>query len=360
MKRVLVVCLLLITLLCTGCGLFPKEESMRKTPVSKTALETQYFSVATVERGDVANGFTAVCNYGTQQTENLQFNAPFENLVGVYVKVGDPVYEGQLLAEITLGSLEDEIKACEETCSKIDSDLQYYSQMLGFEKERQELAKSWGRDYDTAKLEELTLKTNELTGQKSVADLKLTEANNRMKGRRLYASFNGVVSYVKELRPWEPVGMDNFITITSTDNGFLTAVEDTSLFREGETYQMETDNDIIPCTLTSITEMAQVRGRSILVFVPTDPELTIEPGTTGSINIVLEEAKNVIYIPTDALRKIGDRYAVYVMDKDGMRDIRYVEIGLSVSGMVPSDKNRTEIRSGLSEGEKVILKVDYQ
>ena len=355
MKRISVVCLVLVMICCTSCGLFPKEESMRKAPVSKTALETQYFTVATVERGDVSNGYTAACTYGTQQTENLSFNLPYESLVGVYVKTGDPVYEGQLLAEITLGTLEDDIEACQETCKKIDSDLEYYTQMLGFETERQKLAKEWGREYNTSTIEELTLKVNDLAGQKTVADLKLTETNNRMKGRRLYASFNGVATYVKELRPWEPVGMDVFVTITSTDNGFLTSVDDISMFREGDVYQMETDDDIIPCTLKSITENTQIRGRYILVFVPTDPDLEIEPGTKGNVNIVMEEEKNVLYIPTSGLRKIGDRYAVYVVDKDGMRDIRYVEIGLSVSDMTPSEKNRTVIRSGLSEGEKVIL-----
>ncbi|MBR7000737.1 MAG: hypothetical protein IKI01_09075 [Lachnospiraceae bacterium] len=355
MKRISVVCLILV-LLCTGCGLFPKEESMRKAPVSKTALETQYFTVATVERGDVSNGYTAVCTYGTQQTENLSFNLPYESLVGVYVKTGDPVYEGQLLAEISLGTLEDDIEACEKTCKQIDSDLEYYSQMLSFEKERQKLAKDWGREYNTATIDELTLKVNDLSGQKTVADLKLTETNNRMKGRRLYASFNGVATYVKELRPWEPVGMDVFVTISSTDNGFLTSADDVSMFREGDSYQVETDNEIIPCTLKSIKENTQIRGRYIMVFVPTDPDLEIEPGTTGNVNIVMEEEKNVLYIPSSALRKIGDQYAVYVVDKDGMRDIRYVEIGLSVTDMTPSEKNRTVIRSGLSEGEKVILR----
>ena len=56
-----------------------------------------------------------------------------------------------------------------------------------------------------------------------------------------------------------------------------------------------------------------------------------------------------------AIRLAQAKGAVYVVDKDGMRDIRYVEIGLSVSDMTPSEKNRTVIRSGLSEGEKVIL-----
>lgn len=355
MKRISVVCLILV-LLCTGCGLFPKEESMRKAPVNKTALETQYFTVATVARGDVANGYTAVCTYGTQQSENLAFNIRFQNLVGVYVSTGDSVYAGQLLAECTLGTLEEDIEVCEETCKQIDADLEYYSQMLSYEQERQKLAKDWGREFDTKKLEDLTLRTTELSGQKAVADLKLAETNAKIKGRRLYASFDGVVTYVREVRPWEMTDTETFITVTSVDNGFLSNVDDTSLFREGEVYQLETENDIIECTLKSITEITQMKGRSILVFVPVDSTLEIEPGTQANINIITEERKNVLYIPTEALRTIGDKNAVYVVDKDGMRDIRYVEIGLSVTGRTVSDLNRTEIVSGLSEGDKVIIR----
>ncbi|MBO4281001.1 MAG: efflux RND transporter periplasmic adaptor subunit [Lachnospiraceae bacterium] len=351
-----VACVLLSAVLLTGCGILPKEDSMRKAPVNQTALETQFFTVATVERGDVSSGYTAFCTYGTQKTENLAFSLPWENVTGLYVQLGDPVYEGELLAEITLGNLEYEIEECEKNCKQIDSDLEYYTQMLGFEGERKKLAEAYGRTFDTTTYDNLALKKSELEGQKAVADLKLKETQEQLKGRRLYASFDGVVTFVQNLNPWERTNTNTFITVKSTDSGFLSTVEDGSLFREGDVYNLETEEDVIPCTLVSITEAAQFKGRYSLVFLPVDETLEIEPGTNAMVRIVQEEAKNVIYIPTAALRTIGGKNAVYVVNSDGLREIRYIEIGLSINDYASAEQSRTEVRSGLSEGERVILR----
>ena len=67
-------------------------------------------------------------------------------------------------------------------------------------------------------------------------------------------------------------------------------------------------------------------------------------------------AKGVLFIPTDAVRTIGGRTAVYVQNSDGMREIRYIEIGLSVKGLPEKSLNRTEVISGLSEGEIIIIR----
>lgn len=358
MKRKKLLCVLLSLVLLTGCGLLPKEEKARRAPVNKTSVDTQYFTTATVARGDVARYYSVICNFGKQEVESLAFNLPNELLVGLYVKQGDSVYEGQLLAEITLGELEDEIDKCKETCKQTDEDLKYYTQMVGFEKERQKLAKDWGRKYDTAKLDELTAKRDDLAGQKIVADLKLEEANEKMKGRRLYASFNGIVTFVREMRPWERTNTNTFITIASNETGFLASIdnEELEMFKQGEVYNIDTETESIPCTLYAIKENKRIKTKSDLVFIPTDPELEFEGGETGTISIVLEEAKNVLYIPTDALRKIGDRDAVYILNKDGMRDICYVEVGLCVKDKFSAVNNRTEIKSGLSEGDIIIIK----
>ena len=358
MKRKKLLCLLLSGVLLTGCGILPQEEKARKAPVNKTSVDTQYFTTATVERGDVSKCYTAVCTYGKQEVENLAFNVPNEVLLGLYVAQGDSVYEGQLLAEITAGTLDDEIEECEEVCRQTDEDLKYYTQMVGFEQERQKLAKEHGRKYETDKLDELTAKRDDLAGQKIVADLKLAEAKEKMKGRRLYASFNGVVTYVREVRPWERTNTSTFITVASNENGFLTTIDNTDLdmFKQGETYDIEMETESVPCTLYSINENKRFKTRSDLVFIPVDTEMEFEGGEQGTISIVLDEVKNVLYVPTSALKKIGDRDAVYVVNKDGMRDICYVEVGLSINDILSSERNRTEIKSGLTEGQTIIIK----
>jgi len=355
-SKKIILLFLVAALLFTGCGLLPAEKSTRKLPVDKTGPEEQYLTTATVERGDVTDCITAECVYGSQKSESLAFNVSNEAILGIYVKEGDAVYAGELLAEIATGTLDDEIEACKEVCRKTDADLAYYTQKLAFETERQTIAKRYGRKYETKTIEELTDKKNILEGEKKVADLKLAETEKQLKGRRLEASFDGVVTFLRPMRMWERSNTQTFIVIRSADTGFMTSLDDIYGFSVGEMYQLESGQDIIPCTLASVTENSAVKGRSNLTFIPLESGLEVEDGTKAVVKIVRKEAKGVLFIPTDAVRTIGGRTAVFVQHEEGIREIRYIEIGLSVKGLSEKELNRTEVISGLSEGETIIIR----
>lgn len=355
-SKKIILLFLVAALLFTGCGLLPAEKSTRKLPVDKTGMEEQYFATAVVERGDVTDCITAECVYGSQRSESLAFNQSNEAILGIYVKEGDAVYAGELLAEIATGSLDDEIEECKKVCKQTDADLAYYTQKLAFETERQKIAKKYGRKYETKTIDDLTDKKTVLEGEKKVADLRLAEAEKQLKGRRLEASFDGVVTFLRPMRMWERSNTQTFIIIRSADTGFMTSLDDAFGFSVGEMYQLESGDDIIPCTLASVTESTTVKDRSNLIFIPLESGLEVEDGTKAVVKILRQEAKGVLFIPTDAVRTIGGRTAVYVQNAEGMREIRYIEIGLSVKGLSEKDLNRTEVISGLSEGETIIIR----
>ena len=68
--------------------------------------------------------------------------------------------------------------------------------------------------------------------------------------------------------------------------------------------------------------------------------------TTNTIKVA--EAKNVIAIPTTALYKKGDKYYVKTLGEKEVVEEKEVKIGIN-------DDINTEIKSGLKEGEKLIL-----
>ncbi len=358
MKRLLGLCLVLVLVLSTGCGLLPEEQGKKKSPINKTAVESEYFSVITAEKGDVVDSFSVHCNFGNQKGESYSFHVTGNERTYcmTYVKVGDPVYEGMVLAEVYMENLDEEYDACKEACDAINVQYEYYSKMLGYEQERQKLAKQYGRKYDTKTLDDLTMQFNDYAEQKKIADLKLADADRKMKDYRLIASFDGIVTYVRQMNPWERMDTQPFVSIRSKETGFISWVDDTSLLKLGEIYNLETTNGVVPCELAVMEQDATINTRYNLIFIPVQADIEIEAGTEGTLNIVLKEAKDVVYIPTSALRTIDGKDAVYVVGEDGMRSIRYVEIGLSVTGRVPSDLNRTEIKSGLSVGEKIIVR----
>jgi hypothetical protein len=64
---------------------------------------------------------------------------------------------------------------------------------------------------------------------------------------------------------------------------------------------------------------------------------------------VLDERLNVLYVPAKAVSTANDEPIVYYLREDGMKAYKYVEPGVTIN-------NRTEIISGLTEGESVIVK----
>ena len=73
----------------------------------------------------------------------------------------------------------------------------------------------------------------------------------------------------------------------------------------------------------------------------------IEVGTSGTIQFVMSKKEQVLCIPVTTLNEADGKYYVYVVDETGMRQVKWVEVGLIGNTTV-------EILNGLEEGEKVI------
>lgn len=70
-------------------------------------------------------------------------------------------------------------------------------------------------------------------------------------------------------------------------------------------------------------------------------------GLNGTVEIIKSEAIEVLWVPIEAVRDLGDGlYGVFVVESDGELHLRTVEVGLM-------DITRAEIIHGLSEGEVV-------
>lgn len=81
------------------------------------------------------------------------------------------------------------------------------------------------------------------------------------------------------------------------------------------------------------------------------PDPAIKPGMNATCQFILRDVHNVLVVPSDAVKegRAGGN-SVRVLDKDGKAVARTVEVGV-----VGSDK--TEIKSGLKAGDKVVLGV---
>lgn len=79
-----------------------------------------------------------------------------------------------------------------------------------------------------------------------------------------------------------------------------------------------------------------------------NPDARLRTYMTAEVEIVTDEVRGVLKIPAAALRGGRDNYSVSVVDAAGAVGLRPVEIGLN-------NKVAAEVRSGLGEGERVVI-----
>jgi HlyD family secretion protein len=97
------------------------------------------------------------------------------------------------------------------------------------------------------------------------------------------------------------------------------------------------------------TEVAGIVNYPVTIAIdPTD--VNLKGGLTATANIIVDSRENVIYIPNGGLEgSRGDYYVNVVVDKDkGTTEERKIVIGLQ-------NNNYTEVISGLSEGEEIVV-----
>ena len=73
-------------------------------------------------------------------------------------------------------------------------------------------------------------------------------------------------------------------------------------------------------------------------------------GMSADIEVILDEAKGVVSVPTLVVLEGEAGKSVYVVEGGRLR-LRHIEVGLS-------NWDRTEIRSGLKEGDLVVIPTD--
>jgi multidrug efflux pump subunit AcrA (membrane-fusion protein) len=77
-------------------------------------------------------------------------------------------------------------------------------------------------------------------------------------------------------------------------------------------------------------------------------DLSIAPGMYANTLLELEDRKNVVTIPVEALVLNGRQQTVYVLDDDNRIHIRNVQVGLQ-------GQKLAEIVGGLNAGDRVVL-----
>lgn len=187
----------------------------------------------------------------------------------------------------------------------------------------------------------------------------VTQAKSHLSKTILKAPFGGVISNVA-VSVGEDVNQEKVaVSMLSIDGLEIEAKVpevDIVKIKVGATVEVTLDaygtDAVFPATVTSISSATTTKGtgtfyKVMVTFIGKD-EL-IKQGMKANVNIVTEDKHNVISLPARYVRVISTEKGEILVLQNGARVSKTVTIGIRGS------EGELEIRSGLMEGEKVLM-----
>ena len=352
-KRLLLLSLSACHLL-VGCSLLPVEET-RPTLVVKTSEKVEY-TVESVKREDLVSSKFIYCTYVQLNDESLSFALDDLVIDKVHVEVGNTVKKGDLLAELSLGSMEDEIENLEYTIKSNRIKLENQMSLMNLELLKEEklfksgLQTKESYDNNVTNIEKKykeTIRNYEDTLY--IDELKMDKYSKYQNDSKIYAGMDGIVSFVKEnlVGSKSREGHEIIRIIDNSQFAFRVETEYAPYFIDGEVVDVEmrlNGGDIYKAIVSH-----DIDNPEVVYFELQEPNFNLNVGDRGTINLILEQKEDVLTVSSRALRKANDFYYVYYVNEDGIRSMKEVTIGMM-------GNNSVEITSGLEFGDIVITR----
>jgi macrolide-specific efflux system membrane fusion protein len=323
--------------LLAGCSLLPQEEEQEKLPdirIPKISQKPEY----PVKRSTLELKVSGSGKLMSEREENLLFTEDNLRVAEVYVKAGDQVKKGQVLAVLDTGNTESQIRRKEIDLEKSELDLKASLRDSSVE--------------GSVQLRKLQLDHELLSDE--LADLR-----DQLAGAKLIAPYKGtIISFTAEkgdiVKAYEKVGriadMDSLVVAVQFSSSDLASIA----AGMESTVSINTAGDHrgavrrLPVNTGSSDKGEDSLDSYVLIVLPKLPE-GVAHNTPLSASVVVERKKDILSIPIAALRKQNSRNYVLVSNADGSKGEVDVEIGVQTLTEV-------EIIKGLVEGQKVVGK----
>ncbi|MCD9024394.1 efflux RND transporter periplasmic adaptor subunit [Cohnella silvisoli] len=341
-----VLAVLALSVAISGCGLLPKEpveEDLSAIELPKISEKPKY-DVETKTLETTAQGSGKMMS---TQEKTLFFTLDGKKLKKLYIRSGDTVKAGQAIGELDVDDMKKNLR----------------TQTLAFKKTELEM-KTLLRtkdDMDPIDFEQRMLDFE--TSRQSLTDLQ-TDIDKAV----LTAPFAGTVVSVSvqegaSIKAYDP------ICIVADPSRLIVAASLSKDDLEKVALGMEVQVDInnagqVKGKVKQLPQPATDNGNGgnggngqggngvesldkyLLVEVANLPK-TVTRGTPLSVSVIVNRKENAVVIPLAALRTIGARTYVQVVEADGSKREVDVEVGQQTS-------TDAEILNGLTPGQKVV------
>jgi RND family efflux transporter MFP subunit len=267
----------------------------------------------------------------------------------VRVQPGDSVVAGEVLAQVDVETLTLEL-------AQVKSNTQATLAQLALAKVQLERVETLvDRGVTTASsLDEADSKVRQLEASVSALQDQVSGAELRLRNATVRAPFDGVIS-ARAVEPGQYVGVGaplvTVVDLTSVEMQANAAVAAGSLLARDQSVSIKVDgiaNRTFTGTVKRINPVAAEGTRTIPVYVLIDnPDGVLLGGMFATGQIVVEEAKDAMAVPTVALREDAKGQHLLAIE-DGHLRARPVETGGEWAGGL------TRIVSGLEPGDRVV------
>lgn len=323
---------------------------------SNSNEKTNNYTTAVVTRRDIGSSVLATGIIKPMVGAEVRVGSRVSGLVKhIYANVGDYVKQGQIIAELEPSELQAKYNQALAALQNTRANYEYAK--LDFERQKS-LSKQNFISQNQLDLAEKTFEINK--AQVEQAEANLDYAKVQLEYTKITAPISGIVSSVST-QEGETVAASfsapTFVTIIDLERLEVWAyVDETDIGRIREnqkaTFTVDTYSDTdFEGIITAIYPKAVIQD-NVVNYVTTLKitdfrEKILRPEMTTNVTIYLEMRKNVLTIPTSAIKRDkGERFVTVIEDDKQVQ--RKVKIGWNSNGT-------TEIVSGLNEGEKVIV-----
>ena len=326
-----------------GCYLLPDEEEVLDAPTVKASDVT--YSTVTAKKKDLEKKIVAT---GTVTAEN-QYTLSYEKQSGTvskfYVKAGDKVKKGDVICDL----------------DTYDLDYQIEEKQLYLEKAKLNVDIIYEGGGSQAEIDSAYVDVQLL--EKELEKLQAQKEDSSLK-----SPIDGVVSSLSDVRVGDNVNPGQTIATVIDTSALYIAIQPDDLtqydidtevqIRIGEDYydgvvfmtpkkladyqeeQNEDHNNVDDTGIDYQADTIYVR------FKDTAPAEAV--GQLADTILVLDSVKDAIVISNNLIKKVDGTKVVYVL-KNGEKTAVEVETGLSTG-------SQTEIKSGLKEGDEIVIR----
>ena len=320
---------LLLAALLGGCFLLPQEESVLAPPLLKTP-EIQYRTV-TAQQGVIEDRVTVGGVFIYPSQHSLKFRFRSGPLRGIYVRYGDEVTAGQLVAELDTDRLRLEVRRHEILVRKAE-----------LEAER---ARARQADRFTIEDAELSIELERL---------RLQQLQEELAKSQLHAPVAGEVVYIAPLSEGEAVEAFRTVVQIADPSEILLSYNgpkrsefalgaDVAVDVRGEEYTGQ-----VVMTPLNVPRDAPEEMRELVLMRVSGLAPEIEKGDAASVVLIRARREGAIVLPRNLVQTYLGRRFVYVL-ADGLREERNVEVGIQTP-------TQAEVIAGLEVGEEVVVR----